>query len=136
MNDASINWRNLAYNLTMQLIRKVQNNCQMDNANRRCLIVDDTDLPKTGCQIKLIRFVAKKAKRSKLLEYLHAETIVDFKDIQVKLYFCKSSKKGNWNDIMTTNTELTFDQAYKIYSTRWSVEVFFKERKQATPWLR
>ena len=31
---------------------------------------------------------------------------------------------------MTTNKELTFDQAYKIYSTRWSVEVFFKESKQ------
>lgn len=32
--------------------------------------------------------------------------------------------------MMTTNTELTFEQAYKIYSTRWSVEVFFKECKQ------
>jgi hypothetical protein len=31
---------------------------------------------------------------------------------------------------MTTNTELTFEQAYKIYSTRWSVEVLFKESKQ------
>ncbi len=72
----------------------------------------------------------KKTKRSKLLGYYYAETIVDFKGIQVKLYFCKSSKKGNWNGMMTTNTELTFEQAYKIYSTRWSVEVFFKECKQ------
>ncbi|MBP6609884.1 MAG: transposase [Paludibacter sp.] len=32
--------------------------------------------------------------------------------------------------MMTTNTELTFEQAYKIYSTRWSAEVFFKESKQ------
>jgi hypothetical protein len=31
---------------------------------------------------------------------------------------------------MTTNKELTFDQAYKIYSNRCSVEVFFKESKQ------
>ena len=31
---------------------------------------------------------------------------------------------------MTTNTELPFEQAYKIYSTRWSIEVFFKECKQ------
>lgn len=69
-------------------------------------------------------------KRSKLLGYYYAETIVDFKGIQVKLFFCKSSKKSNWNGMMTTNTELTFEQAYKIYSTRWSVEVFFKESKQ------
>jgi IS4 transposase len=72
----------------------------------------------------------KMTKRSKLLGYYYAETIVDFKGIQVKLFFCKSSKKGNWNGMMTTNTELTFEQAYKIYSTRWSVEVFFKESKQ------
>lgn len=32
--------------------------------------------------------------------------------------------------MMTSNTELTFEQAYKIYSTRWSIEVFFKESKQ------
>ncbi len=280
MNDASINWRNLAYSLTMQLIRKVQNNCELDNANPRCLIVDDTDLPKTGRQIELIgkifshvthtvnlgfkglfmgyhdgksffsldfslhgeqgknknkpygltpsqskkryskkrdkssmsservneyfmskiesminmiglaiakgirfdyvltdswftcfelvKFIVtrrigchligmikmgktryrafgknltskeivdllrrkKKTKRSKLLGYYYAETMVDFKGIQVKLFFCKASKKGNWNGMMTTNTELTFEQAYKIYSTRWSVEVFFKECKQ------
>ena len=55
--------------------------------------------------------------------------MVDFKGIPVKPYFCKSSKKGNWNGMMTTNMELTFEQAYKIYSTRWSMKVF-KECKQ------
>jgi len=69
-------------------------------------------------------------KRSKLLGYYYTQTTVEFKGVQVKLFFCKSSKKGNWNGMMTTNTELTFEQAYKIYSTRWSVEVFFKESKQ------
>ena len=72
----------------------------------------------------------KKTKRSKLLGYYYGGIIVNFKGIEVKLFFCKTSKKGNWNGIMTTNTELTFEQAYKIYSTRWSIEVFFKECKQ------
>ena len=72
----------------------------------------------------------KKTKRSKLLGYYYGEILVDFKGIEVKLYFCKASKKGKWNGIMTTNTKLTFEQAYKIYSTRWSIEVFFKECKQ------
>ena len=54
MNDASINWHNPGYSLTMPLIRKVRNNSQADNANPRCLIVDDTDLPKTGRRIELI----------------------------------------------------------------------------------
>jgi hypothetical protein len=72
----------------------------------------------------------KKTKRSKLLGYYYGGIIVNFKGIEVKLFFCKTSKKGNWNGIMTTNAELTFEQAYKIYSTRWSIEVFFKECKQ------
>lgn len=280
MNDSFIDWRSLSYSLTIQLIRKVQNNSELDNSNPRCLIIDDTDLPKTGRQIELIgkifshvthtsnlgfkglfmgyhdgksffsldfslhgekgknqnkpfgltpaqskkryskkrdksskgsertddyfltkiesminmirlaitkgvrfdyvltdswftcfelvKFIVSRrikchfigmikmgktrynafgksltskeivdllrrkrmTKRSKLLGYYYAETIVDFKGIQVKLFFCKSSKKGNWNGMMTTNTELTFEQTYKIYSTRWSVEVFFKESKQ------
>lgn len=64
-------------------------------------------------------------KGSKLLGYYYAGTMVDFKGIPVKLFFCKASKKGNWNGMMTTDTEQTFKQAYKTYSTRWSVEVFF-----------
>ncbi len=280
VNDAHINWRSLAYSLNMQLIRKIKNNSEADNTNPRCLIIDDTDLHKTGrcieligriyshvthttnlgfkglfmgyhdgksffsldfslhgekgknqnkpygltpsqskkrynkkrdkssngndrvneyflskieSMISMIRFAIakgvrfdyvltdswftcfeminfivtrrigchflgmikmgttrygafekkltakeivdllrrkKKTKYSKLLGYYYAETIVDFKGIKVKLYFCKASKKGKWNGIMSTNMELTFEQAYKIYSTRWSVEVFFKESKQ------
>ncbi|PZX11859.1 DDE superfamily endonuclease [Breznakibacter xylanolyticus] len=280
LNDSSINWRNLAYSLNMQLIRKVQKSTDSTNLNPTCLIFDDTDLPKTGRKIELIsriyshvshtfnigfkglfmgyhdgksffsldfslhgekgknqskpygftpiqikkqyakkrhktsmgservndyhlskiesmikmirlaitkgirfdyvltdswftcfeliKFIVtrrigchfigmikmgktryeafgksltskeiidllrrkKKTKRSKLIGYYYAETIVDFKGVRVKLFFCKASHKGNWNGMMTTNTELTFEQAYKIYSTRWSVEVFFKESKQ------
>jgi hypothetical protein len=31
---------------------------------------------------------------------------------------------------LTTNTTLKFEKAYEIYSTRWTIEVFFKECKQ------
>lgn len=72
----------------------------------------------------------KKVKRSKLTGHYHAELTLDFKGIPVKLYFSKASKRGNWHGIMSTNTDLTFDQAFKIYLIRWSVEVFFKESKQ------
>ena len=280
MSCSSIDWRNLSYSINMQLIRKVQNNSELNDSKPRCLIIDDTDLPKTGRKIELIgkifshvthtsnlgfkglfmgyhdgksffsldfslhgekgknqnkpygltpaqskkryskkrdktskasertndyflskidsminmihlaiakgirfdyllvdswftcfelvKFIVSRrikchfigmikmgktlygafcksltakeivdllrrkrmTKRSKLLWCYYTETIVDFKGIRVKLFFCKSSKKGNWNGMMTTNTELTFEQAYKIYSTRWSVEVFFKESKQ------
>jgi len=280
VNDARIDWRGFAYSLNMQLIRKVRKSSDTCDSSSRCLIIDDTDLPKTGRCMELIgriyshvthisslgfkglfmgyhdgksffsldfslhgekgknqkkpygltssqskkryskrrdksdkgtervneyfftkiasminmirlaiakgirfdyvlvdswftchepvKFIAtrrigchfmgmikmgntrynafdkdltakeivdlirrkKMLRRSKLLGYYYGETTVDFKGVKVKLYFCKASRKGNWNGIMTTNTDLSFEQAYKIYSIRWSVEVFFKEAKQ------
>lgn len=44
----------LAYSLNTQLIRKLQNKSELDASKPRCLIVDDTDLPKTGRRIELI----------------------------------------------------------------------------------
>jgi hypothetical protein len=280
MNDAGIDWRNLAYSITMQLIRKAQNKSESSSDTPRCLIVDDTDLPKTGrfieligriyshvthtsnlgfkglfmgyydgksffsldfslhgekgknknkpygltlaqnkaryskrrnkmnkskdrvddyfstkiaSMIKMIRLAIRKGvrfdyllvdswftcfelvkfittrrigchllgrikmgttrydafdkmltskelvvllrrkkmvKRSKLLGFYYCQQIVDFKGVEVKLLFFKTSRKGNWNGIMTTNSELAFEEAYKIYSNRWLVEVYFKEGKQ------
>src|SRR5690554_5257715 len=48
LNDTRIDWRNLSYSITMQLIRKTQKNSDIKTDTPRCLIVDDTDLPKTG----------------------------------------------------------------------------------------
>jgi hypothetical protein len=73
---------------------------------------------------------SKKLKRSKLLSCYYSDIVVDFKGIEVKLLFCKTSRKGKWTMLLTTDIDLTFEQAYKIYSTRWAIEVFFKESKQ------
>lgn len=42
----------------------------------------------------------------------------------VQRYGCKS-----WNGLLTTNTSLTFKDAWHIYSRRWSIEVIFKDCK-------
>lgn len=72
----------------------------------------------------------KKIKRSKQLGSYYSEVTVNFNEIPVKLFFSKASRKGKWHLLLTTNLDLNFEQAYKIYSTRWSIEVFFKEAKQ------
>lgn len=73
---------------------------------------------------------SKKLKRSRQLSYYYSEAVVDFNGTPVKLFFCKTSRKGNWNVFLTTDLALCFEQAYKLYSIRWSIEVFFKESKQ------
>jgi len=72
----------------------------------------------------------KKVKHSKQLCCYYSEVVVDFKGVPVKLFFCKTSRKGSWNMLLSTDLNLTFEQAYKIYSIRWTIEVFFKESKQ------
>lgn len=81
---------------------------------------------------EIARFLVKKGllKRSKLLGYYHSSAIVIYKGIEIKLFFAKASKRGVYNVLLTTNTSLNFEQAYRIYANRWSIEVFFRESKQ------
>jgi hypothetical protein len=71
-----------------------------------------------------------KMKYHKKLNCYSYETVVDFKGIRVKLFFCRMGKRGSWHGLLTTNTKLTFEKAFEIYATRWTIEVFFKEGKQ------
>lgn len=72
----------------------------------------------------------KRVKWVKALRFYCAEVEVEYKSVPLKLYFCKTSKRGKWHLLSSTNVKLGILKAYKIYSTRWSIEVFFKESKQ------
>jgi len=72
---------------------------------------------------------SKKTKRSRKLNVWYSFSDVCFKGNLVRLFFCKTSHRGNWNVLLTTNKDLEFEEAYRIYTIRWSVEVFYKESK-------
>jgi len=71
----------------------------------------------------------KRVKWIKALSLYCAEVEVEYKGNPLKLFFCKTSKRGKWHLLVSTNTKLGILKAYQIYSTRWSIEVFFKESK-------
>jgi hypothetical protein len=71
-----------------------------------------------------------KMQRNRKLNCHFYEVVVDFKGIPVKIFFCKMGKNGSWHGLLTTNTKLSFEKAFEIYATRWTIEVFFKECKQ------
>ncbi len=79
--------------------------------------------------INLLR-KTKKVKRSKQLSCYYCEALVDYKGIEVKLFFSKTSRRGKWSVLLTTDLSLKFEQAYKIYAIRWQIEVFFRDSKQ------
>lgn len=73
---------------------------------------------------------AKKIRRSKALRCYCAEAEVGFQGHRVKLFFCKASRQGKWHMLMTTDLALCFEDAYRTYCVRWTIEVFFKDSKQ------
>lgn len=72
----------------------------------------------------------KKVKRVRSLNMYVGQSTLTYKGSEIKVFFCKTSKRGKWHLLVSTNTMLCIEVAYKIYSTRWSIEVFFKECKQ------
>ncbi|WP_373517689.1 hypothetical protein [Pricia sp.] len=66
---------------------------------------------------------SKKTRRSRATGLYYGGAVVDFKGIEVRIFFSKTSKRGKWHGLLTTDTDLTFERAYRIYSTRWAIEV-------------
>jgi hypothetical protein len=71
-----------------------------------------------------------KMKYNKKLRCWFYEAEVELKYLKIKLLFCKMSKRGKWKALLTTDCRLSFEKAFEIYATRWTIEVFFKECKQ------
>ena len=70
-------------------------------------------------------------KRARKLNAYYIEVMVNYDDIgQVKLFLTRFSKRSKWRLILSTNLNLSFQQAMKIYNIRWRIEVLFKECKQ------
>jgi len=69
-NNSKIDWRKFAYSLNMQLIRKVerQSTTAIESVPR-CIIVDDTDLSKTGRHFELIGKIFSHVTHSSKLGY-------------------------------------------------------------------
>ena len=71
----------------------------------------------------------KKIKRSRTIKARYAELMVEYKGYTMKLFFSQFNDRS-WNVLMTDDRNLTFAEAIKTYTKRWSIEVFFKETKQ------
>ena len=71
----------------------------------------------------------KAIRYSNRLRSYYGQAEVELSGIKVKLFFCRRTKNGDWNGLLTTNTKLDFFDAYHNYSMRWSIEVYFKEAK-------
>ena len=54
MNDGNVKWRKLLYAMNLQLLRKISRSTEAGHDKPVCLIIDDTDAPKSGMKSELI----------------------------------------------------------------------------------
>ena len=80
--------------------------------------------------IKQLRKCKGKMSRQRSLKLYYFQYVGQIEGVNVKIFLSKRGVNGAWHTIITTNTTLSFKKAMEIYSTRWTIEVFFKEAKQ------
>ena len=71
-----------------------------------------------------------KRHRCRKLKIQYIQVAATLQGMPVQLFVSKRDKNDKWHALLTTNMELDFEQAYRIYARRWNIEVFFKECKQ------
>ncbi len=70
INDGNVKWRKLLYAMNLQLLRKISRSSETQNDRPVCLIIDDTDAPKSGRKCELI---------GKVFSHIEHKTILGYK---------------------------------------------------------
>ena len=70
MNDGNVKWRKLLYAMNLQLMRKICRSTEAEHDKPVCLIIDDTDAPKSGRKSELI---------GKVFSHILHKTILGYK---------------------------------------------------------
>ena len=79
-------------------------------------------LVKLGKKLKL-----QKYSRKLKCNYIIYDAV--FGGIPVRIFLVRRTRHGKWNGLLTTDRELDFSKAWRIYSRRWALEVVFKDCK-------
>jgi len=82
----------------------------------------------TPAQLKQRLKAQRRRCRSLNAHYMRCS--VDYKGIPVTLFLVRYAGQGRWRLVVCSDRSLSFIQAMRLYSRRWSIEVFFKEAKQ------
>lgn len=69
-------------------------------------------------------------KRCRKYHCHYIEVDTEMNGTPVRLFLCRRTKQDGWKTILTTDCTIKFNNAYKIYAKRWTIEVCFKECKQ------
>lgn len=98
MNDGNVKWRKLLYALNLQLIKKIQNESNVTSDKPVCLIIDDTDAPKTGNHTEMLGRVWSHVQQKSILGFKCLTLLLSDGTSQLMLDFSLHGEMGKKKD--------------------------------------
>ena len=129
MNDGNIKWRKLLYAMNLQLLRKISRSTEALHDKPVCLIIDDTDAPKSGRKSELIGKVFSHIQHKSILGYKCLTLLLSDGMSQLFLDFSLHGEEGRKPDKKQGLTDM---QRKARYSKDYSGEVVEERIKEYT----
>ena len=129
MNDGNIKWRKLLYAMNLQLLRKISRSTEALHDKPVCLIIDDTDAPKSGRKSEFIGKVFSHLEHKSILGYKCLTLLLSDGMSQLFLDLSLHGEEGRKPDKKQGLTDM---QRKARYSKDYSGEVVEERIKEYT----
>ena len=127
MNDGDIKWRKLLYAMNLQLLRKISRSTEAEHDKPVCLIIDDTDAPKSGRKSELIGKVFSHIQHKSILGYKCLTLLLSDGMSQLFLDFSLHGEEGSNPDKKQGLTDKQRSERFSADYAGQSVEERIKE---------
>ena len=127
MNDGNIKWRKLLYAMNLQLLRKISRSTEAPHDKPVCLIIDDTDAPKSGRKSELIGKIFSHLEHKSILGYKCLTLLLSDGLSQLFLDFSLHGEEGRKPDKKQGLTDKQRSERFSADYTGQSVEERIKE---------
>ena len=127
MNDGNVKWRKLLYAMNLQLLRKISRSTEALHDKPVCLIIDDTDAPKSGRKSELIGKVFSHLEHKSILGYKCLTLLLSDGLSQLFLDFSLHGEEGRKPNKKQGLTDKQRSERFSADYTGQSVEERIKE---------
>ena len=127
MNDGNVKWRKLLYAMNLQLLRKISRSTEAGHDKPVCLIIDDTDAPKSGRRSEMIGKVFSHLEHKSILGYKCLTLLLSDGLSQLFLDFSLHGEEGRNPDKRQGLTDKQRSERFSADYTGQSVEERIKE---------
>jgi len=127
MNDGNVKWRKLLYAMNLQLIRKISRGTEAGHDKPVCLIIDDTDAPKSGRKSEFIGKVFSHIQHKSILGYKCLTLLLSDGMSQLFLDFSLHGEEGRKPDKKQGLTDKQRSERFSADYTGLNVEERVKE---------